>query len=789
MKVSSRIVNRSNQATQKTALRRAIDPLVPAILILGGAALLMAKTTSAIELGQLQMNSTLGQPLNASIPYVLNPNEELHSYCISLTRSAETDVQSLTRAKISIDGDRIVINGSRPINEPMLAMRITVNCPYTVRLARDFVIMINPAGALDAFAPSQPSQPNVSRVVASAPAALGQPSTVGDSLSVPAIASAPVRSAVPTTIATDESPVFTGDNYRVQIGDTLSNIAKRIDGRTTGFWPAIDAIFQANPEAFVANDKNQLIAGSILTIPDLQGYVAAPEYVDAPAAVEPPAQVASFEPETTTVADTSASYEAYNSASNQWAEEELVVDDAAEEYDPETSYTPASTSSFEVYDSNVVAPVEDEAATNVEPTLVDEDSGIVDDTAVLASGSTDAAADTDPVADSNFVAYGEETTVETPLAAPIGDIEAPVSEEATPKSVIVAKPLDTPVSQSPSWLIWAGGGGAVFILGLLFALRQKLGGLFGGDDNVELIEPQLDDDADVTQKSHVLSDVNFPINDVVEEDHAMQLDADLGDGVGLDEKATSEIAFAQTTELDMAIAATAEVSGTTELDADLGAGTGLQDGTDLDVAQDFGFSATGENATPMDLELPVEAEVEDEDMQTDIIPPQRAESMIVVEDEVLPAESDNDTEYDLSMIVDATKQALGGPDDLTAKNLNAVQLDAGQPNIEDSAFTLSKEVDFQILEQDYEEELTQTQAVNEEIARAAVELAERMKSEEEDVLDVTAEMPSRTPAPAENDPAAGDTEATALNEALTVNEEVTVKINMDNDTVDTKNLG
>ena len=63
-------------------------------------------------------------------------------------------------------------------------------------------------------------------------------------------------------------------------------------------------------------------------------------------------------------------------------------------------------------------------------------------------------------------------------------------------------------------------------------------------------------------------------------------------------------------------------------------------------------------------------------------------------------------------------------------------------------------------------------------------------ADEPDVLDVTAEMPSRNPAPAVNDDAVGDTDATAFNEALTVNEEVTVKINMDDDdTVDTKNLG
>lgn len=779
MKVSNRKMNRSNRAAQKTALQRTLDPLLPAILILGGAALLAAKPASAIELGQLQMNSTLGQPLRASIPFVLNPHEELYSYCVSLTRSAESGVQSLTRASIRIVGDRIVITGSRPINEPMLAMRVAVNCPYTVRLARDFIVMINPAGTVDAFAPkiSTPAEP--SPVVASVAPAVRQSQPVAQRATVPAVADVPGQPALLTARASDQSPVYVGDDYRVQTGDTLSKIAKRIEGRPIGLWPSIDAIFQANPDAFVANDKNQLIAGSMLFIPDMQGYEATP------VAMEDPAPVEAFEAETLYVApivdNTSSSYDAYESDSSQWAQEEQVVDvaDVADvAYDPETSYTPASTTSYEVFDSTSEQPVEEEIldvdTTDSAPTtVVADDLSFADDTAILASGNIDS---------------GNETVAADPVAETETETEPPVSEQTTPKTVIVAKPLNSSTSESPPWLIWAGGAGAaVLILGLLFSFRRKIVGLIGGDD-AERVEPELEDDSAVTQEAHVLSDVDFPLDDVAEDNHAMQLDADLGDGVGLDEKAAPEIAFAETTELDMAIAATAEVSSTTELDADLGAGTGLQEGTDLDVAQDFGFSATGENAMPMDLELPVEAEVEEEELPTDIIPPHRAEESTILEDEVPPVENDDDSQYDLSMIVDATKQALGEVD-LTAKDLNAVQLDAGQRNIEDSAYTLSKEVDFKILEQDYEEELTQTQAVNEEIARAAVELAQRMEGEDE-VLDVTAEMPSRNPAPAENDPGIGETDATALSEALTINEEVTVKINMDDDdTVDTKNLG
>ena len=152
-----------------------------------------------------------------------------------------------------------------------------------------------------------------------------------------------------------------------------------------------------------------------------------------------------------------------------------------------------------------------------------------------------------------------------------------------------------------------------------------------------------------------------------------------------------------------------------------------------------------------------------------------------------PVENDDDSQYDLSVIVDATKQALGDAD-ATTKDLNAVQLDAQQRNVDDSAYTLSKEVDFEVLEQDYEEELTQTQAVNEEIARAAMELAQRMETQDEDdvLLDVTAEMPAREKKAAQN-----DDDATALNQELTIDEEITVKVDLDadDDTVDTKKLG
>ncbi len=53
--------------------------LLPAVLAAG--TVIGAAPASALELGELQVESTLGEPLRASIAYALAPNEELAPYC------------------------------------------------------------------------------------------------------------------------------------------------------------------------------------------------------------------------------------------------------------------------------------------------------------------------------------------------------------------------------------------------------------------------------------------------------------------------------------------------------------------------------------------------------------------------------------------------------------------------------------------------------------------------------------------------------------------------------------
>jgi hypothetical protein len=164
------------------------------------------------------------------------------------------------------------------------------------------------------------------------------------------------------------------------------------------------------------------------------------------------------------------------------------------------------------------------------------------------------------------------------------------------------------------------------------------------------------------------------------------------------------------------------------LDADLGSGTGLQDASEMDVAQDFGFAAPSVTITQVDLEISEQASREEEQQPTDIIPPSEVQKETILENEVMPTDETGSQEYDLSMMVDATKHILED-DNETAKDLMAVALDTDDDT----------KANYQILEQDYEDELTATQALNKEIEEAARALVERM--DEVDVSIDTADMP------------------------------------------------
>ena len=265
--------------------------------------------------------------------------------------------------------------------------------------------------------------------------------------------------------------------------------------------------------------------------------------------------------------------------------------------------------------------------------------------------------------------------VAAPVPAPAARIEA----EAAPPASIIRQPAGQPASQ-PNWLLWIGG--SVAALGLvLLAFGGQLRDRFGSTP----IAPAT------PRPRPVENEEPAPIvEDTIQEEAIGDVDIDISD----DSPTAENLA----------------------LDADLIMGTGLSDTSDVDVATDFAFAAT----TELDLELTREmAEDTDETgiRETDIIPPLSADESSILKSEVLPEDDD----YDMSVIVDATK--MPDPADVTERDLAAISVDDDDDTLIGDDYTLSKDVDYNILEQDYQDEMTATQLINEEIQRATEDQA------------------------------------------------------------------
>ena len=611
-------------------------------MAVGGACSMMAVSASALELGELKVNSTLGQPLRASIAYALNPHEALHNYCVYLRPGLEANgLPSINKATISIADGMILLTGKRAIREPLLTMQVSVDCPYTVHLTRQFTLMIDPA------------QP-----IAEAPVVV-EPSAASPSVAVTSTAVAEVSKPQPRiewSRNTDRSPISENSRYLVQSGDSLGDVASRISDRSIALWPAADRIFDANPGAFVNGDRNRLKAGSWLEIPDLSVAASEPIVAEAvmPAASEP---------------GYAQAYTGYE------APAALETEDI-----------------FFVPDEGPAATVSDAPEIEV-PSVSEPDTGI-SEFANLRPGD---------------IVFGDDSPFVSPIGAPAdGDItgsmmfpDTGITDPSVVQPVAAGETSGDSASiggtsGSWSWLMWLGGTGLALILGLLLfgqMFRQR----FGSMAIAKPLEPRP----------------NRRKTDPVQQAKAIDI-----------------------TDVDFVV----PVASSITLDADFDDGTGLQDGSDIDVAQDFGFSASTDFEDELDMVLPEPVEEEDSSKTVMIPPPEREDENSILDNEIPP--SDDDSQYDLSMIVDATKQNLGEVDS-TTKDLQAVLVEIDNTT-ESEDPTVRQEADYKILEQDYEEEFTATLALNEEIARAAEELATRMDND--DSGEITAELPKNTPA-------------------------------------------
>ncbi len=651
--------------------------LLPALVVVGGG--LAVLPAAALELGEANIYSSLGQPLRASIAYALGPNEALMSSCVTLLggRSA-SGLPGVGQASIRVADGIISIAGKTPIREPLVSMHINIRCPYTPRLSRDYMLFVDPA------------QPTTKPVIASATAV-----TVPHTITTPA----PV---VPRRVVSQE-PIGSTSRHQVSAGESLSEIAQRVENRPAGLglWDVVAMIFDANPSAFIDNNPNLLMAGSWLQIPDFNS-----------------ADPVTFASRNTFSSEPVAASTATNSANvAATAYPGVLVDEQA----TETMVARPTANTFvaeSTSDALVVKPISD--AFIAEPISDAFVAAPTVDTTATATSS--ALADLKPGdiignSDSPFVVTGDST-----LIIPDTTLEGPEISSSSPNVATAVIQPRAPETSSTNWLLWLAGSGVAIIAALVLFGRRLRSRFASTPIGAVAAAPQRRRTDGDTQNLEALS--------------GFETDPEL-------ESLTAE---------------------NLTLDADLIIGTGLQQGTDVDVAQDFGFAAS----TALDLELPEETSNVTEDSQTDIIPPMFFETGSILESEVLASDTDDVDEYDMSVIVDATK--MPRLDDVTERDLEAIAIDIIDENKDSSSYTLTEGVDIEALEQDYEDEFTATQALSMEIEKAAAALVKNMDDSDSggksdmSLASVTAlDVPSSLPA--KND----DISDTDDDDAVTVN--------------------
>lgn len=226
----------------------------------------------AVDLGQIQVKSALGQPLLAEIPVHAATPAELQHLSAQLASSDEFARAGIAGGRTTIPlhfsvadatGGRHVIRitSAAPVDDPFLDLLVEVNAP-SGKSVREFAILLDPPGA------AAPAVATAAAPIRQAPPAPAQQSPVhaqhaqtatGTVGPAPAPASAKAAATKPAPAAGQYGPIARGD--------TLSSVARRATPAGVDIHQMLLAIKQANPDAFYRDNINALKTGAILRMP------------------------------------------------------------------------------------------------------------------------------------------------------------------------------------------------------------------------------------------------------------------------------------------------------------------------------------------------------------------------------------------------------------------------------------------------------------------------------------------------------------------------------------------
>jgi len=246
----------------KSAVRQALSHALHTGILAGGI-LTYASQAQALGLGDIEIESALNEPLSATIPLVdvagLNPEDIL----IALASNSDFErvgiplSSFLFNLRFSVDigpggTGQVHISSTDLVNEPLLSFIISAQWP-SGGLIREYNLLLD--------LPGQETGRPVAAGNSSGRNAASTPARANSAASAPAAAPAPAAATVAATTEEAEEIV-------VRTGDTLWDIALRTrPASNISPQQMMIALRDANPAAFVNNNVNRVLTGSVLRIP------------------------------------------------------------------------------------------------------------------------------------------------------------------------------------------------------------------------------------------------------------------------------------------------------------------------------------------------------------------------------------------------------------------------------------------------------------------------------------------------------------------------------------------
>lgn len=234
-------------------------------LSVAAAALLLLTTSAylhALGLGEIDMQSTLNQPMNAAIELTSSANTDLSTVSVTLASQAAHQRIGLSRSRILNDFDFTVeedtrgnaiirVSSRNVVQEPFLEFLLELSWPNG-RLLREYTVLVDPPITMPAT-PAKPLTP-VSRAAATTATSTSQTQR-RTSQPAPAVTRSPTASAASSA-----------DSYGpIKRNETLWSIAERLrPGSDISTHQMMLALQRKNPQAFAGNNINNLDRKSVV---------------------------------------------------------------------------------------------------------------------------------------------------------------------------------------------------------------------------------------------------------------------------------------------------------------------------------------------------------------------------------------------------------------------------------------------------------------------------------------------------------------------------------------------